>query len=39
VGFHQDWHEGLGPLTVHFSNNETWPFYGVRLPLEIIVHS
>lgn len=39
VGFHQDWHEGLGPLTVHFNNNETWPFYGVRLPLEIIVHS
>jgi hypothetical protein len=39
VGYHQDWHEGLGPITVHYNNYSTWPFYGVRLPLEIILHS
>ncbi len=38
VGYHQDWHEGLGPITVHYNSQSTWPFYGVRLPLEIILH-
>jgi ABC-type polysaccharide/polyol phosphate transport system ATPase subunit len=38
VGYHQDWHEGLGPITVHYNNYEIWPFYGVRLPMEIILH-
>jgi lipopolysaccharide transport system ATP-binding protein len=39
VGFHQDWREGLGPVVVHCDSHATWPFYGVRLPLEIILHS
>lgn len=35
-GFLHDKHEGLGPLTVHYEHNHTWPFYGIaRLPLEI----
>ena len=38
VGFHQDWHEGLGPISVHYDTYATWPFYGVRLPMEIILH-
>jgi lipopolysaccharide transport system ATP-binding protein len=39
VGYHQDWHEGLGPVTIHYDNHRTYPFYGIaRLPLEIIIH-
>ena len=35
-GFLHDKHDGLGPLTVHYEHNHTWPFYGIaRLPLEI----
>ncbi len=35
-GYLHDKHEGLGPLTVHYEHNHTWPFYGIaRLPLEI----
>jgi ABC-type polysaccharide/polyol phosphate transport system ATPase subunit len=37
VGYHQDWHEGLGPVSVHYPTDVTWPFYGVSLPLEITV--
>jgi lipopolysaccharide transport system ATP-binding protein len=38
-GFIQDRHEGLGPIEVHHSANETWPFYGIaQLPLRIEVH-
>jgi hypothetical protein len=34
VGFLQDRHEGLGPVTVHADAEDTWPFYGVaRLPM------
>jgi homopolymeric O-antigen transport system ATP-binding protein len=30
--------EGLGPLTIHYEHNHTWPFYGIaRLPLEVSV--
>jgi ABC-type polysaccharide/polyol phosphate transport system ATPase subunit len=37
-GFLHDKHEGLGPLTIHYEHNNTWPFYGIaRLPLEVIV--
>jgi len=33
-----DKHEGLGPLTIHYEHNHTWPFYGIaRLPLEVAV--
>jgi ABC-type polysaccharide/polyol phosphate transport system ATPase subunit len=33
-----DKYEGLGPLTIHYEHNHTWPFYGIaRLPLEVIV--
>jgi lipopolysaccharide transport system ATP-binding protein len=37
-GFLHDKYEGLGPLTIHYEHNHTWPFYGIaRLPLEVIV--
>jgi len=37
-GFLHDKFEGLGPLTVHYEHNHTWPFYGIaRLPLEVLV--
>jgi homopolymeric O-antigen transport system ATP-binding protein len=33
-----DKHEGLGPLTIHYDHDHTWPFYGIaRLPLEVFV--
>ncbi len=33
-----DKHEGLGPLTIHYDHDHTWPFYGIaRLPLEVSV--
>jgi len=36
-GYLHDKFEGLGPLTVHYEHDHTWPFYGIaRLPLEII---
>lgn len=35
-GFLHDRHEGLGPLSIHYEHNNTWPFYGIaRLPLEV----
>ena len=35
-GFVHDRHEGLGPLTIHYDQGETYPFYGVaRLPMEV----
>ena len=37
-GCMHDKHEGLGPLTIHYEHNHTWPFYGIaRLPLEVSV--
>ena len=36
LGVFHDVVGGLGPLTVHLSHSQMWPFYGVaRLPLEV----
>ena len=35
-GVFHDVVEGLGPITVHFEQEEMWPFYGIaRLPLQL----
>jgi len=37
-GFLHDKYEGLGPIVIHYENDDTWPFYGIaRLPLKISI--